>query len=58
MTPSSRKSMVAQFFENDEADESEVNCTVHVIKFNQNFLFFVNIFDHDCISFVCLKTQL
>jgi hypothetical protein len=24
MTPSSRKSMVAQFFENEEADESEV----------------------------------
>ena len=48
MTPSSRKSMVAQFFENDEAEESEVNCTVQIIKFNQNFLFFVNIFDHDC----------
>ena len=40
MTPSSRKSMVAQFFENDEAEESEVNCTVHVIKFNQNFSVF------------------
>ena len=48
MTPSSRKSMVAQFFKNDEAEESEVNCTVQIIKFNQNFLFFVNIFDHDC----------